>query len=127
MEKVNYEPNDDFIERFIALWNEPDDEARRRAVAALFAPHGSNYAATLEATGHDEIDARVKRSFDKWVRDGGHCFRRADTAVQAHHGAVRVGWEMVKVESGEVVSVGAEFLLLDDDGRIVSDHQFVTV
>jgi hypothetical protein len=123
MATTSNEPTDDFIERFIELWNEPDDETRRRAVAALFAPHGSNYAASLEATGHDEIEARVKRSYDKWVRDGGHRFRTA--AAQAHHGAVRVGWEMVKVESGDVVTAGAEFLLLDGDGRIVSDHQFI--
>ena len=125
MTKPNNEPDCDFIERFVELWNEPDDETRRRTVEALFAPQGSNYAASLEATGYDEIEARVKRSYDKWVRDGGHRFRPAGTAVEAHHGAVRVGWEMVNVTSGEVASLGAEFLLLDDDGRIVSDHQFI--
>jgi hypothetical protein len=119
------QPNDEFVQQFMELWNEPDNENRRKTVDALFAPHGSNYTATLEATGPVEIDARVKRSFDKWVAPGVHRFRLAPAAAQAHHGAVRVTWEMFKVADGEVVSTGVEYLLLDADGRILSDHQFV--
>jgi hypothetical protein len=42
----------------------------------------------------------------------------------AHHGAVRIWWEMVTVADGTVAATGQEFLVLDDGGRIVSDHQF---
>jgi hypothetical protein len=118
------DPNDEFVQQFMELWNEPDDETRRKTVDALFAPQGANYTPTLEATGHAEIDARVKRSFDKWVATG-HRFRLAPTSPQAHHGALRVVWEMVKVADDEVAATGVEYLLLDEDGRILSDHQFV--
>jgi hypothetical protein len=116
--------NDEFVQQFMEMWNEPDDETRRKTVEALFAPQGANYTPTLEAAGHAEIDARVKRSFDKWVASG-HRFRQAPTPAQAHHSAVRVPWEMVKVADGEVAATGVEYLLLDGDGRILSDHQFV--
>jgi len=43
----------------------------------------------------------------------------------AHHNAVKVQWEMVTVDDGSVASVGLEFLILADDGRIISDHQFI--
>jgi hypothetical protein len=41
-----------------------------------------------------------------------------------HHGAV-VQWRMTGLTTGRTASVGIEFLVLDDDRRIVSDHQFI--
>ena len=47
-----------------------------------------------------------------------------DIIPVAHHGAIRIWWEMVTVADGQIAAVGQEFLVLDDDGRIRSDHQF---
>jgi hypothetical protein len=38
---------------------------------------------------------------------------------------VKVTWEMVTVPDDKFASIGVEFLVLDDQGRIASDHQFV--
>jgi hypothetical protein len=38
--------------------------------------------------------------------------------------AVKFNWEMVST-SGEVAGVGLEFLVLDADGRIRLDYQFI--
>lgn len=38
---------------------------------------------------------------------------------------VLFGWEMVTTPDGEPVGGGTEVLLLDDDGRIVADYQFI--
>jgi hypothetical protein len=115
---------DTFVERYVEVWNDPDPDTRRRTVEALWAPDGTNYAPTLEAVGHDAIAARVGRSFAAFVADGGHRFQLAGPP-SAHHGAVKLRWEMVELGTGEVASAGEEFLVLADDGRIRSDHQFL--
>ncbi len=113
---------DAFVDRYMAQWNEPDADRRRAFVEELWAPAAVNATATLEAVGHDEIVARVTRSFDAFVGTGEHHFEEHRPYV-AHHGAVRVWWQMVRTD-GTVAAVGQEFLVLDDDGRILSDHQF---
>jgi hypothetical protein len=115
---------DDFTVRYVALWNEPDAARRRAAIESLWAPDGSNYTPSIEAVGYDEIEARVARSYDKFVGPGTHRFRLGMPAA-AHHNVVKVQWDMVEVATGAVASAGLEFLVLDADGRIHSDHQFV--
>jgi hypothetical protein len=38
---------------------------------------------------------------------------------------VKVTWEMVTLPEEEIASIGIEFLVLDDQNRIVSDHQSI--
>jgi hypothetical protein len=113
---------DTFVERYMAMWNEPDADRRRVFVEELWTPTAVNATATLEAVGHDEIVARVTRAYDAYVGTGEHRFEEHRPYV-AHHDAVRVWWQMVRTD-GTVAAVGQEFLVLDADGRIVSDHQF---
>jgi len=114
---------DAFVTRYIEMWNEPDAAERRAIIDAQWAPGAGNYTLTMEAKGLDAIEARVTRAYDAYVGSGLHRFQQHQPYV-AHHGAVRVWWEMVTVDGGEVVGLGQEFLVLDDQGRIVSDHQF---
>ena len=111
-----------FGERYVAVWNESDAALRRKRIAELWAPDGANLTKTLEARGYEALEARVRTSHEKWVRDAGCIFRPCD--AQAHHGAVRFKWEMVR-PGGEVASVGYDFFLLADDGRIRHDYQFI--
>jgi hypothetical protein len=37
----------------------------------------------------------------------------------------RLRWEMVSSEDGSVAGVGLEFLVIDAEGRIRSDYQFI--
>jgi hypothetical protein len=114
---------DALVDRYLAMWNEPDAAARRATIEAQWAPNAANYTATIDAVGYDAIEARVSAAHEKYVATGQHHFRLHQPYV-AHHGAVRVWWEMATVVDGTVAAVGQEFLVLDDDGRIVSDHQF---
>src|SRR3954462_9116935 len=114
---------DAFVTRYIEMWNEPDAAKRRTIIDTQWAPDAGNYTLTMEAEGLDAIEARATRAYDAYVGTGLHRFRPHQPYV-AHHGAVRVWWEMVTVDGDEVVGLGQEFLVLDDRGRIVSDHQF---
>ncbi|RJG05148.1 hypothetical protein D3870_03155 [Noviherbaspirillum cavernae] len=113
-----------FAERYVAAWNETDAEARRAAIAALWTQDGAQLNKTLEAHGHQAIETRIVNSHNKWVRDAGYLFRSARNA-DGHHNTVKFSWEMVRPDDGTVVSVGVDFLLLDEEGRILADYQFI--
>lgn len=113
-----------FVECYVALWNEPDAQRRRQAIEALWTPNGGNYTPSIHAVGYDAINARVTSSYDKYVGPGTHYFRIHRPAV-GHNRVVMLKWAMVTVPKERVVSVGVEFLVLDDQARIISDHQFI--
>lgn len=105
-------------DRYIALWSEPDEQARRAAIRALWAPGGAHVlqppaevvkiaaelgfdSPSLEARGYEAIETRVRRSYDRFVAAGEFTFR-------AKGGAVRLG----------------QVVLLLDDGAISRDTMF---
>jgi hypothetical protein len=110
------------IPHYVAVWNEPDADERRRRIRSLWAPDGTTCYRLLDAHGYDAIEARVARSWDKWLRDGKHIFR-PKRAVSCHD-AVKFEFVMTTVPGGEVAANGLCFLLLDNDGRIRHDYQF---
>jgi uncharacterized protein len=114
----------EFTDRYVSLWNEPDPATRRKLIAELWAPDGANFTATSEYHGYRELEVRTTDAYEKFVGSGVYRFRSRQNAV-GHHGVVRFNWEMINAEDGTVTSVGLEVFSLDDDGRILSDHQFI--
>ncbi|MEV4180289.1 hypothetical protein AB0J28_02435 [Streptosporangium canum] len=130
----------DLAVRYIALWSEPDAELRRRAIQELWAEGGAHIlqppqeireiaaglgfdSTTLQAHGYDELDVRVTRSYERFVAPGQFIFQSRDGAVRLHD-VVTFNWEMVPVGGGEAVGGGLEVLVLDENGRIVTDYMF---
>jgi hypothetical protein len=134
----------DFTGRWFALWTEADPGTRSRQVADLWATNGAQIlvdppeamraAATelafpvphLEVRGHDEIDRRVTRAYEMFIEPGQHTFSatRGDAVLLAP-ALVGLAWDMVTVADGTVVGSGYDVLVLDDDGRILLDHQHI--
>jgi hypothetical protein len=128
-------------DRYVALWNEPDPERRRRIIGELWTEDGSQIlqppqeireiaaspgigmAATLEARGHAELEARAATSYEQWVGSDGLSFRRRDD-VDRLHDVVKFHWEAVS-QDGQVTAVGLVFLILASDGRIRRDYVFI--
>jgi hypothetical protein len=115
---------DKLAERYVAIWNEPDAAARRAAVGELFTEDVAHFTPSMEVHGQDEMAARILMSYEKWVEPGGHVFRPAPGAT-GHHDAVRSNWHMVSVPGGDIISVGFDFVLVAEDGRIKRDYQFI--
>ena len=134
----------DFTRRWFALWTEADAQARTRQVADLWATTGAQVlvdppqemreAATalafpvprLEVRGHDEIDRRVARAYAMFVEPGEYTFQAsAGDAVLLAPGLIGLGWDMVTVADGTVAGGGYDVMVLDDDGRILLDHQHI--
>jgi hypothetical protein len=127
--------------RYLALWNEPDAERRRRMIAELWTEDGRHFlqppqeiraiaaqpgvamTAILEARGYGEIEARVASAYEHWVGSEGLSFRGRDDAGQLGD-VVTFHWEAVD-KDGETFGGGLNFLVLAADGRIERDYVFV--
>jgi hypothetical protein len=128
-------------DRYVALWNEPDADRRRRMIAELWTEDGRHLlqppqdireiagqpgiglTAVLEARGYEEIEARVASAYEHWVGSEGLSFRGRDDAERLGD-VVKFRWEAVSSD-GEVTGVGLDFLVLGADGRIERDYAFI--
>jgi len=142
--QLDHEALANLTRRWFALWTEADPHARARQVADLWATNGAQIlvdgpqamrdAVTelafpvphLEVRGHDEIDRRVTRAYEMFVEPGQHTFSpRGGDAVLLAPTLVGLAWDMVTVADGAVIGSGYDVLVLDDDGRILLDHQHI--
>jgi len=132
---------DDLADRYVALWNEPDPNHRRTAIAELWTDDGVHIlqppqeiremaerpgiglSASLEARGHAALEERATSAYEAFIAPGEFSFRRRGNAVRLAD-VVTFKWEMV-ARSGEAVGGGLEFLVLAPDGRIRRDYQFI--
>jgi hypothetical protein len=122
----------DLADRYIAMWTEPDAALRRNAIEHLWAEGGTHIlqppveireAATALGFGSAILEARVTRSYERFIAPGEYTFQPRDDAVHLHN-VVKFTWETVRTDGGEAVSGGLEILVLDDDGRIKADYMF---
>src|ERR687896_167719 len=129
---------EELADRYLALWNEPDADRRRRMIAELWTEDGAHIlqppqeirgiaarpgiglTAILEARGYKEIEARVASAYEHWVGSEGLSFRGRDDAERLGD-VVKFHWEAV-AKDGELFGVGLNFLALAADGRIERDY-----
>jgi hypothetical protein len=112
----------DLTDRYVAVWNEPDRDTRRRRIEGVWAPDGATCYRLLDACGHEAIEARVAGSWERWLREGKYIFR--PVRAIAHDKAIRFEFAMVATAAGRIEAQGLCYLLLDRDGRIARDYQF---
>ena len=126
---------------YVALWNEPDADRRRRMIARLWTEDGRHVlqppqemneiaaqpgiamTAILEARGHEAIEARATSVYEHWVDSEGLSFRGRDDADRLGD-VVKLHWEAV-AKDGTVFAVGLSVLVLAVDGRIDRDYTFI--
>lgn len=131
----------ELVERYVAVWNEENADARRAAIRELWAQDGTHILQppqeildtaagigfinpVLEARGHFALDARITRAYNEFVATGQFRFRVRADAIQLGE-VVKFGWEMVPAAAGDPVGAGLEFLILDAEGLIRADYQFI--
>jgi hypothetical protein len=86
-------------EKYLALWNEPDADRRRRMIAELWTEDGRHIlqppqevrgiaarpglamTALLQARGYEEIEARAASAYRHWVGSEGLSFRPPRTLI----------------------------------------------
>ncbi|WP_069163140.1 hypothetical protein [Nocardia altamirensis] len=131
-----------FAEQFAALWNESDAEVRRKQIRELWAPTATQTLVdppvemreqvenlqfalpALEVRGHDALERRVTRAFEMFIESGEYAFA-VPAATRLPAGLVGVTWTMVTKADGSIAGGGFDVIGLDDEGRILTDHQFI--
>ncbi|RKT82398.1 Ketosteroid isomerase-related protein [Saccharopolyspora antimicrobica] len=114
---------DEFVGRYVAVWNEPDPDRRHSAVAELWAEDCVEFTDAGEYRGRSALQARVTEVHKQVVEQGGFVFRAAGDAV-GHHDAIRFTTYMAPTRGGEIAWTGFVFVRLDEDGLILQDYQF---
>ena len=112
-------------DRYVSVWNEADPDRRRQAIAEIWRPDGQHYVDVREARGYDALEQRIVGSYERNIRDGRHRFRSAPGALGLRD-LVVVPWEMMVADSERKVASGLAILIVDSEGRIRTDYQFVT-
>lgn len=110
MEQLN-----EVVERYLAVWNEPDAARRRELIAQTWTEDASYIDPLMQGTGHAGIDVMVQGAQTQFAH---HRFRRVGTA-DGHHDHIRFSWELVP-ESGPTVIGGTDVGVLAADGRLRS-------
>jgi hypothetical protein len=131
----------EFAQKYLALWNEPDADRRRRTIAELWTEDGRHIlqppqeiraiaarpglamTAILQARGYQEIEARAASVYEHWVGSEGLTFRGRDDAERLGD-VVKFHWEAV-AKGGELFAVGLVLFVVAADGRIERDYTFV--
>ncbi|WP_117208722.1 nuclear transport factor 2 family protein [Allorhizocola rhizosphaerae] len=112
-----------FAERYVALWNETDPQARRRKVDELYSPDAVYIFYRRDPfRGREAIAEQVTYTADLY-HPMGYVFRPAYTAI-GHHNLVRFNWAMVHRDTGDLQMAGQNVVALDENGLIVEDYQF---
>ncbi|WP_338772525.1 hypothetical protein V7968_13965 [Nocardia vulneris] len=132
-----------FAERFAALWNESDPEAREQRIREFFAPTGVQVLVdppvelreqverlqfalpALEVRGYAALSRRVTRAYELFIASGDYEFAVPAPAIPLPAGLIGVSWVMVAKADGAIAGGGFDVLGLDTDGRILTDHQFI--
>jgi hypothetical protein len=144
---MSYEPADielkQLIDRWIAQWNEPRPDERRRLIREMWAEGGyqvmvnppqgiretaAQYgvpAPSIEIRGHDALYARVTRAYEMFIADGEYGFEQQGEVVRHAGAAVALSWVMRSRADGSIVGSGLDVLTFGPGGLVSTDHQFV--
>jgi hypothetical protein len=131
------------VDRYVALWNEPDPDIRRHAIRELWAPDGFHVLVdppeevreaadrlafampTLEVHGYDALEARVTRAHETFIAPGEYVFELGGSPSRLLANVVSLNWTLVARADGEKAGGGLNVLALGGDGRIRIDYVFV--
>ncbi|MDH6120764.1 nuclear transport factor 2 family protein [Kitasatospora sp. GAS204B] len=115
---------DQIVERYTAVWSEPDAAVRERAVAELWASDGVEFVEGVQFRGHAGLVDRVAEAYGLLVAPGEYHVTD-DDHVTVHGDVVMFTIQLTYAKGpqvGEVAWAARVFLVLDEDGRIRQDY-----
>jgi hypothetical protein len=108
-------------DQYLAVWNEPDAQARRAAIASLWEPDGVEYVEGIQFRGHEALDGRIARAYEEFVGSGKYNVTVADDVTR--HDDVITFTVQLSTPAGAVAWASRVFLLLGESGCIREDYQ----
>jgi hypothetical protein len=109
------------VDRYIAVWNETDAGARRKAIDDLWAERATYVDPLASVSGRDGFDQVVAGAQEQFA---GLKFARG-TVFDEHHNVVRFTWHLVSDPTAEPIAIGFDVAAVDDTGKIGSVYGFI--
>jgi hypothetical protein len=109
----------ELTDRYVAALSDPDRNIRSRKLKALWLPACKFVSESVSRSGLDDVEGE----FACVHGSDGRSFSSANLS-QAHHNLARIKWQMRSAD-GQTTEARTDLLILDDDGRIRVDYQFV--
>jgi len=106
----------------MACWNEKDADLRHKLVEQVWSEDCQYFNRFFVCTGRDQMEYAIGRAHEEYYSKG-FTFKSQNDA-HGHHGGMKFGWVMISAGTGEVDTFGQDFLLLNDEDKIVVDYQF---
>lgn len=110
------------VEKYVASWAEPDAELRRKTIAELWVTDAVYKNQIAEYLGLEGIEEAVTEAYDMFATKG---YRFNVARVDINHDVVRYVWEMLPPDGDTPEAIGTQVVIVNADGRMVRDHQFV--
>ncbi len=113
------------VGRYLAVWSETDPEARRQAVAGLWAPDGVEFVEAAQFRGHEQLEARIAEACQEFVESGKYAVTSAHDAT-GHDDVVTFTIQLISASggnAGDLAWAARVFLVLDEQDRIREDYQ----
>ncbi len=104
---------DRLVEDYLAMWNEPDPDARRALVARTLTDDATYLDPVMSGEGVDGISAMIGAAQAQFPA---HRFT-LHTGPDAHHDRLRFSWSLA-TNGGAPVAVGTDYVTVSDDGRM---------
>jgi len=108
-------------DRYLAVWSEPDPQARRAAIDVLWEPDAVEYVEGIQFRGHEELDRRIAHAYETFVADGTYDVTMADDV--SWHDDVITCTVQFTTGDGEIAWAARVFLVVAETGRIREDYQ----
>jgi hypothetical protein len=116
----------ELVKRYVAMWNEPDEERRRAAVAELWAEDGAHFTEHIGGARHDAIAERIRRAFDRFARPGAFSFRALyNIDIDAHHCAIKFIGRCTRKRAAWRKPWASTSSCPTTDGLVCADYQFI--
>jgi hypothetical protein len=103
------------IDRYCAVWNEPDADSRKELLEAVWAERATYTDPRADTVGADELLVHIASI--RMSRPGAKIVRT--TAVDLHHGVARFGWRVVEAD-GTPLPEGLDIAELSPDGKRIA-------
>ena len=111
---------EEIVERYIAMWNEPDTQERRSLVAGTVTEDATYLDPMLSGTGVDGVTEMIAAAQQQFP---GHRFTLI-AGPDEHHDRIRFSWSLAP-DGGAPVAGGTDFATIADDGRMRSVTGFL--
>lgn len=109
------------VDRYLAVWSEPDAEIRRRAIAGLWAPDGVEFVEGAQFRGRKELEVRIAEAYEAFVGSGRYAVTSAGDA--SRHDDITTFTIQLTTGGGEVAWAARVFIVLGENGLIQQDYQ----